>query len=160
MAADLREKQQYMTRQFCSIAAAIVLAATTTLTAQRAPYPISPGDLCTSTQTCEDVLNEWNDRSWEDLVDDGFQTGSTPMAAVRWYSSEANTSLHTCSTVGSPDPATHEFCGVTDEFSNVLLSFAMGSNQTRYEKLRNFSERLRRSRGISMTPSGRRSSRQ
>jgi|GEM_PF-5532429 len=112
--------------------------------AQRGPYPLEPDDLCGATRTCSSVIADWNDHSWDDLVDDGFHTGTTPLAAVRWYQSEYGKSLHTgggdCSVVNESN---HQFCGVTDEFSNVLLSHAMGDDQAAYEKLRNFAELLR-----------------
>lgn len=115
-------------------------------------YPLSPDDLCGSTLTCQEVVDLWNTASRADLVDDDFNTGSTPVAAVRWYTTEG-----TCT--GSPlcddqlnngggdcsvlNTSTSFFCGVTDELSNVLLSHAMGSDQVEYEKLHNFSELLR-----------------
>jgi hypothetical protein len=112
-------------------------------------YPLQPDGLCGSTRTCRAVIDAWNDASWNALVDDTIQSSGTPLAAVRWYSTEGsctgtscNDQLHTICGKTS-NAATHQFPGVTDELSNVLLNHAMGSNQTRYEKLRNFTELLR-----------------
>jgi hypothetical protein len=126
------------------------------------PYPLSPQSLCGTTQTCAAVLDRWNNASWADLVDENFDSGSHDLAAVRWYTTEG-----TCSTNNGPyctdqlhdgkdssDPGAvdrcpvlqagnHQFCGVTDELSNVLLSHAMGSDQSHFQKLRNFTELLR-----------------
>ena len=115
-------------------------------------YPLAPASLCGSTDTCQQVLDAWNAASRADLVDDAFNTGPLPLAAVRWYTTEGQ-----CT--GSPlcddqlhngdgsclvlDSATSFFCGVTDELSNVLVSHAMGSSQADYEKLHNFTELLR-----------------
>ncbi len=124
------------------------------------PYPLTPQSLCGSTQTCAAVLDRWNTASWNDLVDDTFDTGGHAYAAVRWYKTEGtctgtlcNDQLHdgkddpndpmTVNRCPTLDATTHHFCGVTDELSNVLLSFAMGSDQAKYEKLRNFVEALR-----------------
>lgn len=117
-----------------------------------AQYPLTPDSICGAGRTCSEVLDEWNDASWTALVDDGFQSGSVPLAAVRWYTTEGNCSpgpgcndqLNSgdgkCTTL---DSGTSYFCGATDEFSNVLFSHAMGSDQVRYQKLHNFAELLR-----------------
>src|SRR4051812_29121477 len=97
--------------------------------AQQRNYPMSPADLCGSTHTCAAVLDRWNNASWADLVDETFHSGTAPMAMVRWYSSEGSYTLKTDAACPTPDAAQHRSCGVTDEFSNVLLNFAMGSNQ-------------------------------
>ncbi len=131
-----------------------------TASAWAKPYPLTPQSLCGSTQTCAEVFDRWNTASWNDLVDDTFDSGGHAYAAVRWYKTEGectgtlcNNQLHdgkdnpddpmTVDRCPALDATTHHFCGVTDELSNVLLSFAMGSDQTRYEKLRNFVEALR-----------------
>lgn len=139
----------------------VVLALLLSSTSARAkPYPLTPQSLCGSNQTCAEVLDRWNMASWNDLVDDTFDTGGHAYAAVRWYKTEGECTGTLCDDQlhdGKDDPdnpmsvdrcptldvTTHHFCGVTDELSNVLLSFAMGSNQVRYEKLRNFTEALR-----------------
>lgn len=126
-----------------SLSILVLLAATVPLQAQRS-YPMKPNDLCGTNQTCQAVLNRWNQASWADLVDDAFQQqGATPLAAVRWYSSEGSYNLRTDPACPSPNAQLHTFCGVTDEFSNVLLNHAMGTDQSRYHKLRNFAELLR-----------------
>src|SRR4051812_36006080 len=111
--------------------------------AQQRIYPMKPTDLCGSSQTCSAVIDRWNDASWADLVDDSFHSGSGSMAMVRWYSSEGSYTLKTDSACPSPNASLHKSCGVTDEFSNVLLNLAMGSKQSRYESLHRFSELLR-----------------
>lgn len=114
-------------------------------------YPLSPESLCGSTQSCTQVLERWNGASWTDLVDEGFNTGSLNLAAVRWYATEfpcsgtkCNDQLHSG---GGSCPvlsvANSQFCGVTDELGNVLLSFSMGADQAKYDKLHNFTELLR-----------------
>lgn len=117
-----------------------------------AQYPLGPDSNCGAGRTCAGVIDEWNEASWADLVDDGFQDGGTPLAAVRWYAGESNCTPGPgcndqlqdgdgkCTTL---DVGTSFFCGVTDEFSNVLFNHAMGSDQTRYQKLHNFAELLR-----------------
>jgi hypothetical protein len=124
------------------------------------PYPLTPQSLCGATQTCAAVLDRWNNASWRDLVDEDFDTGSHNLAAVRWYNTEGACSGSHCNQQlhnGLDDPNNpnsvnrcpvlntdnHQFCGVTDELSNVLLSLAMGSDRVHYEKLRNFTELLR-----------------
>jgi len=106
-------------------------------------------------------MDRWNSASWNDLVDDSFNTGPQALAAVRWYSTENGFNdstfpfdhpcpdslcaglLNACGGSSPPDPYTHRFCGVTDELGNVLLSHAMGSDKVRYEKLHRFTELLR-----------------
>lgn len=140
-----------------AVALALALSAAK---ARAKPYPLAPQSLCGSTQTCAAVLDRWNTATWNDLVDDTFDNGGHAYAAVRWYKTEGqctgtlcNDQLHdgkddpddpmTVDRCPTLDATTHHFCGVTDELSNVLLSFAMGSDQGRYEKLRNFAEALR-----------------
>ena len=114
-------------------------------------YPLTPESHCGSTRICKDVLDQWNVFSWADLVDEDFNTGGLALAAVRWYDREFPCTGFLCndqlqSGNGSCpvlNAANHQFCGVTDELGNVLLSHAMGSNQARYEKLHNFTELLR-----------------
>lgn len=114
-------------------------------------YPLSPSDPCGSSQTCQQVLDRWNQASWNDLVDDDFNTGAQELAAVRWYTTEGTCTGPFCNEQLNDDQGTcppldataSRFCGVTDELSNVLLSHAMGSNQARYQKLHNFAELLR-----------------
>ena len=129
---------------------AFVLAGLLPVAAQA--YPLSPGSLCGTTNTCQQVVDAWNAASRADLVDDAFNTGPLPLAAVRWYTTEGqctgtplcddqlNNGGGSCSVL---DTATSFFCGVTDELSNVLLSHAMGTGQPEYEKLHNFTELLR-----------------
>ncbi len=111
--------------------------------ASQRTYPMKPSDLCGSTQTCAAVVNRWNTAGWNDLVDEAFQSGSIPLATVRWYSSEGTYTLKTDSACPSPNALQHRFCGVTDEFSSVLLNHAMGPDQSRYQKLHAFAELLR-----------------
>lgn len=113
-------------------------------------YPLSPNDLCGAAKTCQQVIDAWNDATWNDVVDDDIQSSGTSLAAVRWYSTEGECTGTKCENqlrvIADDKPndvETHRFGGVTDEFGNVLLSHAMGSDQTRYHKLRNFSELLR-----------------
>lgn len=115
-------------------------------------YPLSRTSLCGNTDTCQQVLDSWNAASRAALVDDGFNSGPVPLSAVRWYTTEGqctggslcddqlNGGGGACPVL---DTETSFFCGVTDELSNVLLSHAMGSSQSEYEKLRNFTELLR-----------------
>lgn len=115
-------------------------------------YPLSPTSLCGSVQTCLDVLEQWNQASRADLVDENFNTGPLSLAAVRWYKTEGqctgsplcddqlNDGDGACPILSS---TASKFCGVTDELSNVLLSHAMGANQDEYQKLHNFTELLR-----------------
>ncbi len=115
-------------------------------------YPLSPSGPCGSQSTCAQVLEQWNQESRADLVDDHFNSGSQALAAVRWYTTEGQctgTSLcddqlnngdGACPVLSS---AASKFCGVTDELSNVLLSHAMGADQQAYQKLHNFTELLR-----------------
>ena len=114
-------------------------------------YPLSPGSDCGGGQTCAQVLERWNNASWADLVDEGFNTGSQNLAAVRWYTTEfpctgfkCNDQLHSgdgsCPVLSVTNS---QFCGVTDELGNVLLNLAMGANRNRYEKLHNFTKLLR-----------------
>lgn len=114
-------------------------------------YPLSPESPCGSTQSCAQVLERWNGASWTDLVDEGFNTGSLNLAAVRWYTTEfpcsgtkCNDQLHSgggsCPVLSVTNS---QFCGVTDELGNVLLSLSMGSNQAKYDKLHSFTELLR-----------------
>ena len=112
-------------------------------------YPLQPDGSCGSAHTCREVIDAWNAASWDALVDDTIQASGTPLAAVRWYSTEGtctgtlcNGQLHTIDGKTS-NAATHQFPGVTDELSNVLLNHSLGSDQARYEKLRNFMELLR-----------------
>ncbi|SRR6266545_845613 len=121
----------------------------------RTDYPLSPASFCGATQTCSAVVDRWDSASWNDLVDDSFNTGPQALAAVRWYSTENGFNenpcpdalcaglLNSCGGTSPPDPYTHHFCGVTDELGNVLLSHAMGSDKVRYEKLHRFTELLR-----------------
>ncbi len=113
-------------------------------------YPLSPSDNCGSTQTCGQLLNEWNSAAWTDTVDADIDN-SGKLAAVRWYTTEGTCTgekcqdqLHNgngkCSTL---NVAGHSFCGVTDEFGNVLVSHAMGSDEAKYMKLHAFAEKLR-----------------
>jgi hypothetical protein len=119
--------------------------------AGRTSYPLSPASDCGGGQTCAQVLERWNDASWADLVDEGFNTGSLNLATVRWYTTEFPCTGLKCNdqlnSGGGSCPvlsvANSQFCGVTDELGNVLLSLAMGSNQGRYEKLHHFTELLR-----------------
>ena len=111
--------------------------------AQQRTYPMTPADLCGSSQTCAAVVDRWNDAGWASLVDESFHSGALPMGMVRWYSSEGSYTLKSDPACPNPNAALHKSCGVTDEFSNVLLNFAMGSNQARYQRLHRFSELLR-----------------
>ncbi len=122
-----------------------------TAVTSRQSYPLNPESLCGSTQSCAQVLERWNEASWADLVDEDFNTGSLNLAAVRWYTTEfpcsgtkCNDQLHSG---GGSCPVlsvgNSQFCGVTDELGNVLLSLSMGSDQARYDKLHNFTELLR-----------------
>jgi hypothetical protein len=119
--------------------------------AVRLDYPLGRFSMCGATQTCDAVLERWNQASWSDLVDDGFNSGPQALAAVRWYSTEGactpgagcKDQLRSCGGAEVPDPATSHFCGVTDELGNVLLSHAMGPDQGRYEELHRFTELLR-----------------
>jgi len=117
--------------------------------AAQTSYPLQPDGPCGATRTCREVIDAWNAASWDALVDDTIQTGGAPLAAVRWYSTEGsctgtlcNGELHTIAGKTS-NASTHQFPGVTDELSNVLLNHSLGSDQARYEKLRNFAELLR-----------------
>jgi hypothetical protein len=118
-----------------------------------ADYPLTPDGLCGGSRTCRAVMDAWNAATWADLVDDDFGTGSVPLATVRWYDGEGdgvercteplcNDELHQRQGYTS-DAFAHRFPGVTDEFGNVLLSHSMGSDQQRFQKLRNFAELLR-----------------
>ena len=117
----------------------------------RSSYPLSPASDCGGGQACSQVLERWNNASWIDLVDEGFNTGSLGLASVRWYTTEFPCTGVKCNDqLRSGDGscpvlsvANSQFCGVTDELGNVLLSLAMGANQSRYEKLHNFTELLR-----------------
>ncbi len=109
----------------------------------RTDYPLTPDSPCGGRGPCWVVLDDWNDSSWNELVDDTFHTGSSSMAAVRWFKSENDRTLQDCPANPPLVESTSQFCGVTDELSNVLLSHAMGSNQDRYEMLHNFAELLR-----------------
>lgn len=134
-----------------ALAAALTLgSALTAAQAAGGPYPLSPADLCGSTQTCATVLDRWNTAAWNDLIDDSFHLGPEPLAAVRWYTTEGQCTgtlctdqLNTTCTTDTLDAAQSRFCGVTDEFSNVLLAHAMGSDRAHYDKLHRFAERLR-----------------
>ncbi len=126
-------------------------------------YPLRPSDNCGETDSCEDVLDAWNVAGWDDIVDHEFNTGPTALAAVRWYctegdctgSGQCNEQLNNgegCCTFNDPkgecpnpdlDTDASRFWGVTDELSNVLLSHAMGRDQSKYQKLHNFVELLR-----------------
>lgn len=118
-----------------------------------AQYPLDPSSLCGATRTCQAVLDAWNDSLWADVVDESFHIGLGTLAAVRWYSTEfpctpmgtlCEDQLQNCGTQPfDPDVVEHRFCGVTDELSNVLLAVAMGSQESRFRKLRNFVELLR-----------------
>jgi hypothetical protein len=117
---------------------------------QAADFPLTPDGLCGNTRTCQAVMDAWNNASWADLVDDDFNTGTTSLATVRWYDGETdectgtlcNGQLHQRNGYTSSVTA-HRFLGVTDEFGNVLLAHSMGSDQQRFEKLRNFAELIR-----------------
>lgn len=112
--------------------------------------------------SCGDVIDAWNAAAWADLVDEHIGTPS--LAAVRWYNTEGNCTIGNSPTGARPgcddqlngylinntqvcpnnSSANSQFCGVTDELSNVLLSHAIGSNRDRFERLRNFTELLRK----------------
>jgi hypothetical protein len=110
-------------------------------------YPILPSDSYKS-KTYIELIEEWNNQTWEDTVSDSFSNG---LAAVRWYESEGECSGLKCENqlhngngaCPELDIESNKFCGVTDEFSNVLLNYAMGLNLQNYEKLHRFSEKLR-----------------
>jgi hypothetical protein len=130
----------------------VALAATAVLGAQqvRTDYPLDRQALCGGGLSCEQAIDEWNDATWDDTVDEVFATTGPALAAVRWYNTEGNCTgtlckdqLHACGGPQPPDPATSHFCGVTDELGNVLLSHAMGTDQSRYERLHRFTELLR-----------------
>ena len=109
-------------------------------------YPLQSDDDCgTGGKTCQQVIDEWNQASWADIVTDTFDSSNPNVAAVRWYASEWDYVLKSDDDCLNVDQSNNKFCGVTDEFSNVLLSHSMGSQaeQTAYEKLHNFSELLR-----------------
>lgn len=111
-----------------------------------ANYPLQPSSPCGSSgKTCQQIVDEWNQASWNDLVDETFDSSTLPVATVRWYVGEDEYTLRSDSDCPDVDQDEHQFCGVTDEFSNVLLSHALGSvnQQANYEKLHNFSELLR-----------------
>jgi hypothetical protein len=115
----------------------------------QASYPLTPDSLCGSSRTCRTVVNQWNDASWSALVDDSFQTGAPALAAVRHYTTEGSCTGTLCSGEAATLPGktidlpNSRFVGVTDEFSNVLLNHSIGSDEDRFEKLRNFAEMLR-----------------
>ncbi|HVT18535.1 MAG TPA: hypothetical protein VHQ90_20445 [Thermoanaerobaculia bacterium] len=139
----------YCKRGPLAAAACLVVAAATAAGAK--PYPMSAGSLCGAAQTCAQVIDRWNTASWNALVDDQINTLMPKLAAVRWYTTEGTCTGTLCNDQlnngGGSCPALNtansQFCGVTDELSNVLLSYSMGSDQGRYEELRNFTELLR-----------------
>lgn len=121
-------------------------------TVPAAAYPLRPDSLCGGSRTCGAVIDSWNAASRAALVDSSFNSGSQPLSAVRWYTTEGQcTGSALCDDQlqsgdgACPvlDTATHHFCGVTDELSNVLLSHALGSDEIAYRNLRNFTELLR-----------------
>ncbi|MDO8508214.1 MAG: hypothetical protein Q7S27_00855 [Nanoarchaeota archaeon] len=113
-------------------------------------YPLSINDLCGTDQTCMQVLDRWNTASWNDLVDEDFSFKGD-IAAVRWYKTEGQCTGEKCENqlhngngkCSELSVSGDKFCGVTDEFGNVLLSHSMGSNREKYDKLHRFSEKLR-----------------
>ena len=112
------------------------------------PYPLDIDGPCGATFSCRQVLNAWNDATWQAVVDDQIHPNGT-LATVRWYTTEGECDGTKCESQLRPigtrtlDVETHHFGGVTDEFGNVLLSHALGDDEPRFRKLRNFSELLR-----------------
>ncbi len=112
-------------------------------------YPLSPNEDCGNGKSCAAVIEEWNDATWDDTVDDNFATNQE-IAAVRWYNTEGSCTgekcqdqLHQGNKQFERNVAAHKFYGVTDEFSNVLLNHAMGGDLGKYEELHRFAEMLR-----------------
>ena len=114
-------------------------------------FAIDPNAMSSLGISYAQVIDKWNDNTWSDVVDSSFATNSN-LAAVRWYNTEGQCSGDHCQdqlhngngACNDLSVADSKFCGVTDEFSNVLLNHAMGSNQTRYDELHRFAEKLRR----------------
>jgi hypothetical protein len=115
-----------------------------------ADYAIQMSGIANNGKTYSQIFEEWNDATWEDIVDDSFSNQGN-LAAVRWYNTEGQCTGDKCQdqlhngngAFNELDIANKKFGGVTDEFSNVLLNFAMGLNKDRYDKLHRFSEKLR-----------------
>ena len=113
-------------------------------------YPLTGSSSCGSLGTCQQVINRWNNATYNDVVDNNITGTVGGISAVRWLvgeqvdptdSTQGNNGGGSCPILNFSN---NQFCGVTDEFGNVLLSFSMGSNQTRYNELHNFSKLLQR----------------
>lgn len=113
-------------------------------------YPLSPTESAPNGISYSQILEDWNDATWTDTVDESIDP-SGKIAAVRWYKTEGQCTGEKCEqqlhngngACTDLDVSDSKFCGVTDEFSNVLLNHAMGSDRARYDKLHRFSEKLR-----------------
>src|SRR5215208_1761947 len=70
------------------VAAFLLFAQVTQAAPVRLSYPLTPESKCGSTRVCSTVLEQWNSASWADLVNEDFNSGSLPLASVRWYTTE------------------------------------------------------------------------
>lgn len=113
-------------------------------------YPKTPSSLCGSTKNCSIILEDMNNQSWNQIVDNDFATNGG-LAAERWYTTEGTCTGTLCQdqlhngdgSCTTRSIAGNQFCQVTDQLGILLINFAMGQNQTRYEQLHNMTELLR-----------------
>lgn len=124
-----------------------VLAYLDPINIQNHTYPVNATSTVFGTKTAQEWVDEFNDATWNDVVEPSASTG-TPFAVVRWYNTEGSCTGPLCENqltggaqcaYGPRNTTTKQFCFVTDEHGNVQLSMSMGTNQTRYELLHNFS---------------------